>query len=215
MGAVNPKTIPRRLTPMAKGTYKYIAEAWQHPDKSYVRDLNWGRLIDWRREPVFTRVERPTRLDRARALGYRAKQGFVVVRTRVRKGSLHKHRFTGGRKPRARGLNKITLDKPLQQVAEERVSRHYPNLRVLSSYWVASDGQRHYYEVILVDPHHPVIESDPKINWICDPTQKGRADRGLTSAGKRGRGLRKKGLGAEHVRPSVKAGTRRLKRGKN
>ena len=196
---------------MAKGTYKYIQEAWKTPDKSYVKDLTWSRLITWRREPVFTRIDKPTRLDRARTLGYRAKQGYVVVRTRVRRGSLHKHRFTGGRKPRARGLNKITLDKPLQQVAEERVQRHYPNMIPLNSYWVADDGRHIYYEVILVDPSHPVIMADPKINWICKPHQKGRANRGLTSIGKRSRGLRKKGIGAEHVRPSVKKGSRRHK----
>jgi large subunit ribosomal protein L15e len=198
---------------MAKGTYHYIADAWKDPDKSYVHELNWDRAITWRREPVFTRVERPTRLDRARKLGYRAKQGYVIVRTRVRRGSLHKHRFTGGRKPRSRGMNKITLDKPLQQVAEERVMRHYPNLEVLNSYWVYDDGRHIYYEMILVDPHHPVIKSDPRINWICQPNKKGRAHRGLTSSGKRSRGLRRKGVGAEHVRPSVaKSGRRRKDR---
>jgi len=196
---------------MAKGTYKYIAAAWKNADKTYVRDLNWDRLITWRREPVFTRVDRPTRLDRARTLGYRAKQGYVMVRTRVRRGSLRKHRFTGGRKPRARGMNKITLDKPLQQVAEERVQRHYPNMVVLNSYWLASDGRHHYYEIILVDPNHPVIRADPKINWICEARMKGRAHRGLTSAGKRARGLRRKGIGAEHVRPSVNKGSLRRK----
>lgn len=196
---------------MAKSTYKYIADAWKDPDKSYVRDLNWGRAIEWRQQNVFTRAERPTRLDRARALGYRAKQGYVIVRTRVRRGSLHKHRFTGGRKARSRGLNKITLDKSLQQVAEERVGKHYPNLEVLSSYWVYDDGRHIYYEVILVDPHHPVIKADPRINWVCHPSHTGRAHRGLTGAGKKSRGLRRKGIGAEHVRPSVRKGAMRRK----
>jgi len=198
---------------MAKGTYHYIGDAWKDPDKSYVRDLNWDRAITWRREPVFTRAERPTRLDRARRLGYRAKQGYVIVRTRIRRGSLHKHRFTGGRKPRARGLNKITLDKSLQQVAEERTMRHYPNMEVLNSYWVYDDGRHIYYEIILVDPQHPVIRKDPRINWICQPNKKGRAHRGLTASGKKSRGLTRKGIGAEHVRPSVaKSGRRRKDR---
>jgi large subunit ribosomal protein L15e len=150
-------------------------------------------------------------LDRARTLGYRAKQGYVIVRTRIRRGSLHKHRFKGGRKPRSRGMNKITLDKSLQQVAEERVMRHYPNMEVLNSYWVAADGRHIYYEVILVDPHHPVIKADPKINWICQPNKKGRAHRGLTSSGVKSRSMRKKGIGSEHTRPSVKKGHRRRK----
>jgi large subunit ribosomal protein L15e len=198
---------------MAKGAYRYMAEAWQKPEESGVDELVWSRLIDWRREGTFTRAERPTRLDRARALGYRAKQGYVVVRTHIRRGSLQKHKFHGGRKARARGLNRITLDKSLKQVAEQRVAKHYPNMEVLSSYWIASDGRQHYYEIILVDPDHPSIKADPKINWICEPHQKGRAHRGKTSAGLKSRGLRHKGMGAEHRRPSVKKGHRRARRG--
>ncbi|MCK5626760.1 50S ribosomal protein L15e, partial [Candidatus Bathyarchaeota archaeon] len=34
----------------------------------------------WRREPAILRVEKPTRIERAKRLGYKAKQGFVVVR---------------------------------------------------------------------------------------------------------------------------------------
>ena len=90
-------------------------------------------------------------------------------------------------------------------IAEERVGRKFPNLRVLNSYWVGSDNKWVWHEVILVDPNHPVIYNDPNINWICDPTQKGRENRGLTSAGKRSRGLRKKGRGAEKIRPSLGA----------
>ena len=198
---------------MAKGTYRHIAQAWQHSEKSGVDELMWGRLIDWRLEGAFTRVEHPTRLDRAHALGYRAKQGFAVVRTRIRRGGIQKHLFHGGRKARARGLRRITLDKSLRQVAEQRVAVHYPNMEVLNSYWVASDGRQHYYEVILVDPEHPSIKSDPKINWICEPQHRGRAHRGLTGAGTKSRGLRRKGMGAEHRRPSVKKGHRRVRRG--
>ncbi|MFQ6060450.1 MAG: 50S ribosomal protein L15e, partial [Thermoplasmata archaeon] len=84
-------------------------------------------------------------------------------------------------------------------------ARRYPNMEVLASYWVGEDGRNKYYEVILVDPHHPSIINDPKINWICEPAHKGRVYRGLTPAGKKGRGLRRKGKGAEKVRPSIRA----------
>ena len=49
------------------GIYKYIREAWKRPKESYVRQLLWERLQQWRREPAVVRIERPTRLDRARA----------------------------------------------------------------------------------------------------------------------------------------------------
>jgi len=44
----------------------------------------------------------------------------------------------------------------------------------------------------MVDPHHPAIKADKDINWICDKAHKGRVFRGLTSAGKKVRGLRYK-----------------------
>jgi large subunit ribosomal protein L15e len=99
----------------------------------------------------------------------------------------------------------MTVKKNMQRIAEERASKKYPNLEVLNSYWVGGDGRHEWYEIIMVDPHHPVIMSDQKINWICDAEHKGRAYRGLTSAGRKGRGLRHKGKGAEKIRPSIGA----------
>lgn len=186
--------------------YGYVQELWKDPDSNpEMKKLMHQRLIQWRREAVFTRVERPTRIDRARNSGYKAKQGYVVVRTRVRRGGLQKHKIKAGRRAKRRGINKITMGKSIQRIAEERVANHYPNMEVLNSYWVAEDGRHKYYEVILVDPHHPVIMKDPKINWICESQHTGRPYRGLTSAGKRGRGLMNKGKGAEKMRPSIRA----------
>ena len=195
---------------MSRSLYQYIAEQWKKPDKSFNSPYK-QRLIQWRKEESIVRVEKPLRLDRARALGYKAKQGFVIVRVRVRRGARRKPAIRGGRKPSKMGLVKITSGKSLQRIAEERAARKYPNLEVLNSYWVGEDGTHKYYEVILVDPHHPAIKNDPKINWICRPANKGRAFRGLTSAGKKGRGLRNKGKGAEKVRPSIRAHGRRGK----
>ncbi|MEM5870716.1 MAG: 50S ribosomal protein L15e, partial [Candidatus Aenigmatarchaeota archaeon] len=80
-----------------------------------------------------------------------------------------------------------TPKKSLQLIAEEKAARKYRNLEVLNSYLVADDGVYKYFEIIMVDPHHPVIKSDKNINWICN--QRGRVFRGLTSAGKKMRGL--------------------------
>ena len=70
--------------------YKYIAEEWAQPEKSFVEELMRERLVQWRKQPSTLRIEHPTRLDRARKLGYKAKQGFVVARTKVRRGGLKK-----------------------------------------------------------------------------------------------------------------------------
>jgi len=196
---------------MTKSMYKYIGLAWHKPEKSGVDELQWSRMIEWRREPTITRIEKPTRLDRARALGYKAKQGIIVVRARVRKGGLRKRAIVKGRKPRSKGIVKITMAKSIQRIAEERAQKHYPNLEVLNSYWVGTDGKHKYYEVILVDPSHPSIKSDKNLNWIIEPQHKKRVYRGLTSAGKKGRGLLYKGKGVEHNRPSIRAGNGRGK----
>ena len=112
------------------------------------------------------------------------------------------HAITSGRRAKRSGIAKITMRKSLQMVAEERTAKKYPNLEILNSYWVAEDGRHKWYEMIMVDPHHPVIMADPKINWICSRAQKGRVHRGLTSSGKKSRGLMNKGQGAEKGRPS-------------
>ncbi|MFW9908856.1 MAG: 50S ribosomal protein L15e [Candidatus Thorarchaeota archaeon] len=184
--------------------YKRMNEEWvkeQHERSDLVRN----RLLVWRKQGAIERLERPTRLGRARSLGYKAKQGYVIVRIKTGRGPREKPRPRSGRKPRSLGVRKYTPQKSRRWIAEERVARKFPNLSVLNSYWVGSDHRHVWYEVILVDPSHPVIYNDPNINWICDPTHKGRANRGLTSAGKGSRGLRNKGRGAEKMRPSLGA----------
>ncbi len=202
---------PAKPPARPRNLYAYVRQAWNVPAKGGLEHLLWERKITWRRGPSFARVDRPMRIDRARSLGYRAKPGFVVVRARVRRGGLRKPWPMGGRHPKRRGMNKITMAKSIQRIAEERTAKHYPNLEVLNSYWIGEDGGHKYYEVILVDPQHPAILSDPKINWIAAPGHRGRAFRGLTSAGKRGRGLRHKGKGAEKLRPSIGAHERKGK----
>lgn len=187
--------------------YKYIAEAWKKPEKSFVEELMRQRLMEWRKQPTIMRVEKPTRLDRARKLGYKAKQGFIVARIRVRRGGLRKQRPRSGRRPKRMGVKKYKPAKSLRLIAEERAARKFPNMEVLNSYWVGEDGRFKWFEVIMVDRAHPAIKSDGDINWICQKQHSGRAFRGLTSAGKKVRGLRRKGRGAEKARPSRKAAT--------
>jgi large subunit ribosomal protein L15e len=180
--------------------YKYIAKAWEKPEASFVKELMWHRLIEWRKQPSIVRVEKPTRLDRARKLGYKAKQGFVITRVRIRRGGLNRPRPRSGRKPRRMGAAKYKPAKSLQLIAEERAARKFPNLEVLNSYWVGEDGRYKWFEIIMVDPAHPVIRADKDVNWICEKPHKRRVFRGLTSSGKKMRGLRHKGRGAEKAR---------------
>jgi len=188
------------------GVAKHMQATWNRPKVGIPAKARRERMSSWRREGVFQRIQRPTRIDAARRVGYKAKQGIVLIRTRVRRGGLRKSKVHMKRKPSNAGIKKITMAKSIQRIAEERVSRRYPNLEVLNSYWVGEDGKNKFYEVIMVDPHHPAIKADKQLGWISSgSSHSGRAFRGKTSAGKKGRGLFNKGKGAEKLRPSLKA----------
>jgi large subunit ribosomal protein L15e len=197
---------------MSTSVYRHMAHSFRLTQGDEGAELRHERLLTWRREHTVTRLEHPTRIDRARAVGYRAKGGYVVVRVRVRRGGQNKRAIIAGRRPKHKGILQMTLKKSLRRIAEERAQKHYPNLEVLNSYWLGEDGKQKFFEVILVDPDHPEILSDPKINWIAAPAQRGRVFRGLTSAGTEGRGLRWKGKGTERFRPSYQRNRRDTRR---
>lgn len=187
------------------GMYQYIRETWKNP-KENLGDLWQQRLIKWRTEPTTVRLKRPTRVDRAHSLGYKAKPGFIIVRQRVNRGGRQRPQIRHPRRPKAMSRRKdLTMN--YQSVAAQRAAKKYPNCEVLNSYYVGEDGLHYWYEVILVDRANPSIVADTHINWII--SHKGRSERGLTSAGKKGRGLRHKGKGAEKIRPSLRAHDRK------
>ncbi|RLI74208.1 50S ribosomal protein L15e [Archaeoglobales archaeon] len=190
-----------------KSMYAYVREAWKNPWEGFMGRLMWERMQKWRREPAVVRIEKPTRVDRARSLGYKAKKGIIVVRVRIRRGGRRATRPDKGRKTKGLMVNRRTPKKSLQWIAEERAARKHPNMEVLNSYWVGEDGKHKWFEVILVDRSHPAILNDKHLSWIA--TKRGRVFRGLTSAGRKSRGLRRRGRGAEKVRPSLRANFKR------
>jgi len=190
---------------MVKGLYHYIKQAWKKPDVKTLRE----RMIAWRKSGVFTRVDKPLRLDRARALGYKDKKGFVVIRVRIRRGGHKRPRPNKGRRSKRLHTRK-NLGMNYKWIAEQRVERKFTNLVVLNSYLIGQDGMHYFYEVICIDPNKQEIKKDKKMNWISKPQNKKRAMRRLTSAGKKSRGLRSKHPTSK-TRPSVRAGKRRGK----
>eukprot|EP00477_Mikrocytos_mackini_P000075 GAHX01000079.1.p1 GENE.GAHX01000079.1~~GAHX01000079.1.p1 ORF type:complete len:204 (+),score=21.67 GAHX01000079.1:36-647(+) len=185
------------------GSATYINALWRTKQSDVMRYLLRLRAWEGRQLGRIVRLSSPSRPEKARALGYKAKQGYVIVRIRtrkhgmkrdVRKGKLH-------RKPRNTGVY-VKNDRNAQTIAETRVCREFPNLRILGSYWVAEDGTYKFYETILVDPMHNAVRNDGKMNWVCDGKHSGKADRGLTSSGRKARGLRGKGVKHHKNRPS-------------
>ena len=121
------------------------------------------KAVIWRNQNAVTRVEKPSRIARARRLGYKAKQGIIVVRMRVGTGGMRKERPRGGRRPKHLGVTKIKADVSMKQVAERRVLERYPNMKLLGSYFLYKDGMHYWFEVILADPSHPRIAKDKEI----------------------------------------------------
>jgi large subunit ribosomal protein L15e len=140
----------------------HISAAWTKMWKSNSDELK-NKAIVWRREPVIHKIQKPSRLDRARRLGYKAKQGILVVRARTGRGGMRKQRPVAGRRQKHIGVVHIKQGISMRKVAERRVSEKFPNMEVLGSYYLHNDGKYIWYEIILADPFHPRISRDKEM----------------------------------------------------
>merc|ERR1711959_275184 len=207
MGSAGRLSLERRQM----GAYKYLRELWNRKQSDVMRFLQRTRAWEFRQMPTIHRATKPTRPDKARRLGYKAKQGYCVYRVRVRRGGrkrpVHKGQVYG--KPRNAGITALKARRSLRSVSEERAARKCGNLRVLNSYWVNQDATFKYFEIIMVDVSHKAVRRDPRINSVCAPSMKHRELRGITSAGRQNRGLRSKNHGTNKRRPSTRANWKR------
>ena len=173
------------------GAYKYMSEIYRKKQSDVLRYLLRIRCWQYRQLTKVHRVQRSTRPDKARRLGYKNKQGYVIYRIAMRRGGRKRPAPKGAPMCKPKTSGGVKQQKPvrnLQSIAEERVGRRVLGLRILSSYWVGQDSTYKYFEVIMIDIHHKAITRDPKINWMCSNLTKHRELRGLTTAGKSSRG---------------------------
>ena len=140
----------------------YQDQSWIRLWKENSPDIR-ERIVKWRKQNAVLRIDKPSRIQRARRLGYKAKQGIVVVRMRVGTGGMRRQRPKGGRRPKHLGVTRIKADVTMRQVAERRVLERYPNMKLLGSYYVYKDGMHYWFEVILADPSHPRISQDKEL----------------------------------------------------
>src|SRR3989338_6115136 len=111
------------------GLYKHIGNLWKKQGGELLK-LSRERMIIWRKEPVTLRIERPTRLDRARSLVYRPKSGVIIVRQRVDRGGRKRPDIKGEKRGKDARQKKI-FEKNHRAVGEERAPRRYPNMEVV------------------------------------------------------------------------------------
>ena len=163
------------------------------------------RLTAWRADPPVKRTEGPTNIARARELGYKAKEGVIMARVRVKGGKKKRNTPGGGRKPSKAGRF-FSPSKSIQSIAEERAARRFTNTEVLNSYFVGQAGSDWFYEVILLDRSSPSMQAD--YNYKGMLAQRGRAYRGMTHSGRKHRGIALSGYGTIKRRPSKRANLR-------
>jgi large subunit ribosomal protein L15e len=196
----------KETNPSVNGMYHYMSQAWRKPTAEHIEEIR-KKMMDWRAGPRIAKIEKPTRIDRARRLGYKAKKGFVIFRVTLERGGRRKARPRTKRRSKRFSVKKI-LHMNYQWVAEQRVQKTYRNLEVLNSYKLGKDGRFYFFEVITVDRNAPEIRKDPQLKWVVNKETKFRAFRGLTSAGKKARGLSHKSKNLK-VRPSLRSWDRK------
>ncbi len=165
--------------------YKQIKKTFISNYKEKSDKLKENR-IKWNSEPSIIKIAKPTNIARARELGYKAKEGIIVARVKIKSGKRKRQTIDGGRKPSKSGRF-FSRHKSLQAIAEERASKKFVNHEVLNSYYIGQTGQEKFYEVILLDSTSPIIKNSKIYSPII--AQKQRAVRGLTSSGKKYRAL--------------------------
>lgn len=102
------------------GAYKYLEELYKKKQSDLLRFLLRIRCWYFRQLTKIHRAPRPTRPDKARRLGYKAKQGYVIYRVRVRRGGRKRPVPKGATygKPTNQGVNELKFQASLRSVAE-------------------------------------------------------------------------------------------------
>lgn len=131
------------------GAYKYVQELYRKKQSDVIRYVQRIRVWQYRQLTKMHRVPRPTRPDKARRLGYRAKQGeitfvlmsfvryrsifflgFAIFRIRVRRGGRKRPVPKGATygKPKSHGVNELKPVRNLQAIAEVRLFKTLKNI---------------------------------------------------------------------------------------
>uniref|UniRef100_A0A0E0PWW7 Ribosomal protein L15 n=1 Tax=Oryza rufipogon TaxID=4529 RepID=A0A0E0PWW7_ORYRU len=172
------------------GAYRCVSELWRRKQSDVMTFVQRVRCWDHRRQPA---IGRPTRPDKARRLGDKAKQGYVVLPCPSRRGG-RKRPVPKGivySKPKHQGITQLKFQRNKRSVAEE----------LLGASWVdsgCSPPTGSSLWMLLTAPS----ATTPRINWLCKPVHKHGELHGLTSAGNKYRGLRGKGHTHHKARPS-------------
>lgn len=147
------------------GAYKYLEELWRKKQSDLLRFLLRVRCWQYRQLTAIHRAPRPTRPDKARRLGYKAKQGYVIYRVRVRRGGRKRKVRRGAQcgKPTNMGINQLKFQRSLRSVAEVSVSLSSIQFSVLV-WQPALSEERGSWPYPVVAVHSKTV--DGLVTWI-------------------------------------------------
>lgn len=151
------------------GAYRYIRESFQKAYAERSPELR-ARLAAWRKQDVVVRAENPTNPISARRVGYKARQDYIIVRVRGKRGNRARRRPAAGRKP-GKSRKFVEPGQGWERVAQEKARRKFINFDVVGSYVVGEDGTARYYEVVMHNPNWPSQPSLRKPELTNVPTQ--------------------------------------------
>ena len=95
------------------GSSEYTKMLWRKKQSETMRYILRMRTWHYRQLKAVHRVPHPSRPDKARMLGYKAKQGYVIYRSRIRRGAFKRHCKKGQTmgKPKNEGVYELKLIK--------------------------------------------------------------------------------------------------------
>ena len=105
--------------------YTFINEIWRKKQSDVMSFLLKIRAWEYRNLPGIQRIKKPSRPEKARRLGYKSKQGFIIYRVRIRRGDRKRpvpKGITSG-KPKNHGINQLKYSRNKRSMAEEKVGK--------------------------------------------------------------------------------------------
>merc|ERR1711879_846842 len=125
---------------MGMGAYKYIQELYRKKQSDIMRFLIRVRCWQYRQLSSVHRASRPTRPDKARRLGYRAKQGFIIYRVRIRRGGRKRPVPKGCTygKPKTHGINQLKFYEVILVDPFHKTIRRDPQIQ-----WICTSKHKH------------------------------------------------------------------------
>ena len=102
----------------------------------------------------YTRLQYPINLKSCKTKGYNSQTDFTVL-VKLKSGHKYARLIKKARKPSLQG-SRYDLNKSNLEIAKQRVSKRYSQLKVINGHKVLKHNSYHYFEIIIKNESHPL-----------------------------------------------------------